>query len=247
MRNMKQYKNRNVKNALVDKVLSYFIEDKEENNYVHGTYFSYLGRFLMLCLGLCTCGTGIGFLLYANLGTDAVSVFSTGMAKVLHISYGSAMMLLQATFAILVFFVNKKYLHIASVMAVFIIGYPADFVHALLQRYLVFSPTLWTNIIFSFLGMLIVSLGVAIYLEAHLGVAPVDAGAEILLHRYPHISYRWFRIASDLCFLLAGLALGGDFGLGTFICAFGIGPVVAFHRKWCNKVYHYFEKSRVRG
>ena len=72
-----------------------------------------------------------------------------------------------------------------------------------------------------------------------LGVAPYDALSLMMSDRLP-LPYFGCRVFTDaLCALLAYL-LGGLIGLGTLICAFGLGPFVQFFTKhFSEKVLRY--------
>ncbi len=77
-------------------------------------------------------------------------------------------------------------------------------------------------------GVLIVSLGASMYQKADVGIAPYDSLALILDERLAKIPYFWCRIFTDGICALVAWALGGIVGLGTLVCALGLGPFIAF-------------------
>lgn len=77
-------------------------------------------------------------------------------------------------------------------------------------------------------GVLIVSLGASMYQKADVGIAPYDSLALILDERLVKIPYFWCRIFTDGICALVAWALGGIVGLGTLVCALGLGPFIAF-------------------
>jgi uncharacterized membrane protein YczE len=77
------------------------------------------------------------------------------------------------------------------------------------------------------LGMACVGLGSALYLPAGLGAGPRD-GLMIGLNRKTGWSLRLSRTLVEASALGIGILMGGKFGIGTLVFAFGIGPVVQF-------------------
>ena len=89
------------------------------------------------------------------------------------------------------------------------------------------------------LGVLILSLGASMYQTADTGIAPYDALSIILSRRQSKIPYFWCRIATDSICAIAAALLGGVIGIGTLICALGLGPFITFFdrlisRKLCG-------------
>ena len=91
--------------------------------------------------------------------------------------------------------------------------------------------TLGVRLALMALGMLIVSLGASMYQKADVGIAPYDSLALILDKWFTKIPYFWCRIFTDGVCALAAWALGGIVGLGTLVCALGLGPFITFFDK----------------
>ena len=77
-------------------------------------------------------------------------------------------------------------------------------------------------------GVLILSLGASMYQTADTGIAPYDALSIILSRRQRKIPYFWCRMATDSLCAAATALLGGIVGIGTLICALGLGPFISF-------------------
>ncbi len=76
-------------------------------------------------------------------------------------------------------------------------------------------------------GVVTLSLACALYQTADMGVAPYDA-LSIILSRKSRRPYLRCRMLTDsLCALIAFL-LGGLIGVGTLVCALGLGPFITF-------------------
>ena len=74
-------------------------------------------------------------------------------------------------------------------------------------------------------GILLIGPGSAFYIGADLGAGPRDTLMLVGAHRTGR-RVGLVRGALELCALVAGIALGGTFGIGTLLFAFGIGPVI---------------------
>ena len=82
-------------------------------------------------------------------------------------------------------------------------------------------------------------LGASMYQTADTGIAPYDALSIILSRRQSKVPYFWCRIATDSICAIAAALLGGVIGIGTLICALGLGPFITFFdrlisRKLCG-------------
>ena len=67
------------------------------------------------------------------------------------------------------------------------------------------------------------------------GVSPYDSVSIIMDEKIKKLPYFWARIFTDsLCTIVCFLT-GGLLGLGTLVCAFGIGPLVTFYNKYISE------------
>ena len=76
-------------------------------------------------------------------------------------------------------------------------------------------------------GVVTLSLACALYQTADMGVAPYDA-LSIVLSRKSRLSYLRCRILTDSLCAFAAFLLGGLIGVGTLVCALGLGPFITF-------------------
>lgn len=80
-------------------------------------------------------------------------------------------------------------------------------------------------------GIAVFAVGQGMYIAAGLGAGPRD-GLMTGLHRRYGWSIRVARTTIEVIALVAGLALGGAFGVATFVFAVGIGPMVQVTLRW---------------
>jgi len=192
-------------------------------------------RILVVAIGLTLSGVGVGILLYSYLGADPASVFYQGLINVLQLRYAYIAAIFNIVILSVVLLIDRKYVNIASIMAIFLIGISADLTSVALTH--VFSAQL--NVVVRggmvVIGCAIMSLGIATYIHADLGVGAIDLISEIISEKR-RLPYRWVRVACDIIFVAVGFSLGGVFGIGTLLVAFLTGPLVQFFRCFVYRI-----------
>jgi len=192
-------------------------------------------RIIVAIAGLMISGVGVGIFLYSQLGVDPASVLEQGLGNVFNISYGTASALTNVIILAIVLFVDKSYLNISSLLAIFGIGYTADLMSFILDSVITGELHLLVRIIMILVGCVIMGIGIATYIRADLGVGAIDLVSEIISNK-TKFPYRIVRIVGDVTFVVVGYLLGGTVGVGTLVAAFLTGPVVQFVRPYVYKV-----------
>ncbi len=191
-------------------------------------------KLIVAMAGLVICGIGVGIFLYSGLGVDPASVFELGIGNVFHISYGTSAAAINVVILAVVFFLDKSYINIASILAIFGIGYTADFANFILRIIFKGEQHIAVRLVMIIIGLLIMSAGIAAYIRADLGVGAIDLVSEIISDKL-NISYRGVRVSADVTFVVVGFLLGGSVGIGTVLAAFMTGPSVQFLRPYVHK------------
>lgn len=193
-------------------------------------------RILLASTGLALSGVGVGMFLHCNLGVDPASVLTQGIGNVFHLRYGYAASLINIVILAVVLLVDRRYIGVASVMAVFLIGFTADFTSLLLTNII---PAAQLHIAarcgMVFIGCTIMGIGIATYIRTDLGVGAIDLVSEIISAK-SGLPYRWVRVAGDISFVALGYCLGGVAGIGTLAAALLTGPMVQLCRPIVYKV-----------
>ena len=176
-----------------------------------------------LVLGLVIFGFGESLLIHSMIGLSPWLVLAEGIAINLNWSIGFA------TFAcsvviLLMWLPLKQQPGVGTILNIIIIAGTID-----MSMYVFdFSTSSYfTNLLVSFLGVLLVGLGSGIYLIANLGPGPRD-GLMTGLQRVTQYPIAWVRVCIEVSVVGVGWILGGTVGVGTLLFAFGIGPAVAF-------------------
>ena len=85
-------------------------------------------RVAMSFFGVIVTGFCIGAFQKANLGADPFTCFVTGIANLFHSTYSTFYIIVTGALLVGVFFVEKHYIGVATVINLFFTGMAADFI-----------------------------------------------------------------------------------------------------------------------
>jgi uncharacterized membrane protein YczE len=185
-------------------------------------------RMIGMIIGNVLIGLGIWLFKTSGMGNDPFSAMVMSVSELLHLSYSSFLVLLNTFIFIIEIAWGRKYIGIGTFANWFLIGYVAEFFISLSNRMIAPPQTFLEQLPFVVLGVLIISLGVSLYQTSDAGIAPFDSLALIMDERMTKVPYFWCRMMCDATCAVICLLTGGLIGLGTFLCAFGLGPVIHF-------------------
>ncbi len=198
---------------------------------------SYVNKFIRLISGFIILGIGVGLMLFTNLGVDPASVLSTGVAHTFNTSFGMGNGIVNVIILLVIFFIDRKYINVASILSMFVMGPFVDITMRALKS-MDFMGTLvgnfYLSLILVLLASFIMSLGLNLYSSAKLGYGAIDILSEILTDRIG-VNYKYIRTSMDVLIVLIGYLLGGSFGIGTIIVSLTFGFMVSLTRKYIDK------------
>ena len=184
----------------------------------------YIRRLLWLVMGMLVSAIGITMMLQANIGLEPWSVLQQGLAQTLGITYGTASMIVGA-FAIGAAVLCGESFGFGTVINIILC---AVFIDGLL--WLGWMHTLLTGLPMLLIGLELLALGTWMYMKSALGAGPRDA-LMVALARKTGRSVGLCRASVEIFVIIAGFLLGGQVGIGTVICAVGLGSLfnINFH------------------
>lgn len=183
-------------------------------------------RTARLYLGLFFFALGTVLTLRAALGISPWDVLADGIRKHMPLTFGQAVIAIGALLIVVSFtfgvrpgfgtLSNMVFIGLfADVMLGTGVGAELDDEHMALRVVVLLA------------GIAIIGLGSALYIGARMGAGPRDSLMVTVATR-TRLSVRAARTAIEGSALLAGVALGGSFGIGTAVFALTIGPSVHF-------------------
>ena len=177
-------------------------------------------RLLRCVTGLAFFGIGIAFFVKSTLGVPPWDVFHSGVSKHTGLGLGTVLIIV-AFFVLLLWIPLRLRPGIGTILNAVEIG----LVENIAQELLPDTSNIAVRIAFMAAGMLCIAAGSGFYIGAELGSGPRD-GLMLGLNKRFGISVRLARTVVEVTVMIIGILLGGKIGIGTFVFAFGIGPLV---------------------
>jgi len=189
-----------------------------------------LKNFFVMLAGIVLLSLGIALFKMTLMGNDPSSAFVMAVGDKIHIDFSIVLIICNLLWFVVEIIWGRKMIGIGTFVNWFFVGTIASLFVKLIGMVLHVEDSFPLRILVLVVGVLILSLGASMYQTADMGIAPYDALSLILSKKTP-IPYFWCRIMTDgACALLAFL-LGGIVGIGTLICAIGLGPFITFFNK----------------
>ncbi len=186
-------------------------------------------RILMAFFGVIVTGFCVGTFQKASLGTDPFTCFVTGIGNIFGSTYSTFYIIVTGILLIGVFFVEKHYIGIATLINLFCTGISADFMKYIWDLLLP-NPNLAMRVALMLLGVIGSSFSASVYFTADVGVSAYDAVSLIAANKYKLLPFKVCRILSDLVCVIVGLIFHAVVNVGTVITALFMGPVI----QWFN-------------
>lgn len=196
----------------------------------------------MSFFGVIVTGFCIGAFQKANLGADPFTCFVTGIANIFHSTYSTFYIIVTGALLVGVFFVEKHYIGIATVINLFFTGMAADFMRNILDNIFP-APGMAARLVMMLFGIFGTCFAASVYFTADLGVSAYDAWSLIAANKYKLMPFRLCRIASDSVCVLTGLIFHVTIGVGTVITALFMGPVVQWFNTNVSEPFLYGHKG----
>ncbi|MBR0423723.1 MAG: hypothetical protein IJJ04_03730 [Clostridia bacterium] len=183
------------------------------------------GKKVIICtLSLILLGFCFVINIAARQGADPITVFYEGFGKFLNMNVGLAVGLLNFSLVAFVFYVNRKYINIGTVIYLFVLG---NFINFGIWMYnLLHIPNVFIcQLIMSLIGCLFCFIGLGGFMAVDIGIDPWTAAA-VILSKKINKSFRSVKIVLDGLTLFLGWIMGGKVGVITVFCVFAGGPII---------------------
>lgn len=198
-----------------------------------------LRRILGMIAGVVIIGVGIAVFKFSHLGNDSISALNLRIAELSGLPFSIENVLMNLCLFVPQLIWGRRYIGLGTIINSFCIGFIVTFTSDVMAAAFGTADTLPVQLFWVAVGVLVVAFGCSLYQTADLGVAPYDALSLMMADRLP-VPYFGCRVFTDALCAVIAFVLGGLIGLGTLICAFGLGPFVQFFTKhFSEKVLQY--------
>lgn len=181
---------------------------------------------MQLIIGETFFGIGIGLMLRSEIGLPPWDVLHQGLSIQFGLTVGQCAILVSFVVLILWRPLRERY-GIGTLLNAILIGVMIDVTAAVVPEP---SNTGWAVVLMT-VGILLNAVSSGVYIGANLGPGPRDGLMTAIARRGPSI--RLTRATIEVTVLVIGVLLGGTFGIGTFLYALLMGPLVqVFLPRW---------------
>ncbi|MFL2127697.1 YitT family protein [Ruoffia sp. FAM 24228] len=188
----------------------------------------FIWKALMSLMGITLISFGAALSQTMNMGLDPFTAINTGASELLGFTLGNYQLFVNAAILAIILFFDRKIIGWGTIFNLVLVGYMIEFFISMLESFI--DPTQFAFIVqllITVVAILIFTFGVALYMDADLGVSPYDAIAPVITDRVS-ASYKTVRMIQDIIVVITAWILGGPVGVSTFITGFLAGPLIDF-------------------
>ena len=183
-------------------------------------------KIIIIVIGSVIAAYGITLALYAGFGGATLAVLWQGISRTFHISIGMASLIVAIVMIVFAFFYDRSQIHIGTILYQIVYSLCVD----LFANAHVYSTHLWVNALIMLLGVMLFAVGTGFYAAASLGRGSYEALTFSLAEK------NGWQIM-DIVMVIAGVLLGGKFGICTIVTIIISGPVIQFTASKTKKLF----------
>lgn len=200
-------------------------------------------NILWIELGLAISSAGTALFYAADLGSGAMATFSDGLHLLLDISYGNANTLSNMVLLVVLFFLQKSYINVGTILCVFTIGPWVNLFTPVFQATGLAQANMCLRLLAAAGGTVCMGVGLGLYVSVGCGLGAMEGIVMYCRERF-HISVGVSKIIQDVTLALPGILLGARWGVGTVIAMFCTGPVLQFSTAFFkSRMFSAFHRS----
>ena len=189
-------------------------------------------KIIIIVIGSVIAAYGITLAMYAGFGGATLAVLWQGISKTFHISIGMASLIVAAVMIVFAFFYDRSQIHIGTILYQIVYSLCVD----LFANAHVYSTYVWINVLIMMLGVILFAVGTGFYAAASLGRGSYEALTFSLAEKNGW-QVKKVRMILDIVMVIAGVLLGGTFGICTIVTIFISGPVIQITASKTKKLF----------
>ncbi len=192
------------------------------------SYQDWAKGLLVLFIGLTIAHLGVSLFLISALGSDPFTVLIQGISLMVGLSIGTCHVIALILLMLAMVITTKGYVKPGTVVCAFCGGWIIDLFLWLFGDMVTASSPMVLRLAVLVAGCVVLSLGMSIVIKSNSGTGPNDLIAIIVTDKLKKFPFARVRMGCDAVFTVAGVLMGGVFGIGTIVAVALIGPVVQF-------------------
>lgn len=210
-------------------------------------------RVVILLVGLVIAHLGVTLFLLADLGADPFNVLIQGLFRTIQAATGWSLMThgnvhMGVCFLIIIALlaIDRRYVKIGTLLCMICGGPIIDAFSWLLTPVFAAVPAVAFKVAMLAAGCVILAFGMTLVIKSDAGTGPNDLVAVVISDKLRR-KFSIIRVIVDFSFVAVGFLLGGQFGVGTIICAFLVGPVAGFFLPRSERIVNRFVEKLPQG
>ena len=173
-------------------------------------YKKQLLKILFVITGTAVAALGMDMAIYSGFGSATLAVLWQRISKTVNVTVGQASFTVAAAMVIFCLFYDRSQIHIGTILYQIVYGICIDW----FAPYIPCGESKSLNFLLMIAGLVIFSLGSALYSAADFGKGSYEALTFAIVNKN-HYSIQTVRIVLDIACVLGGILLGGEIGLCT--------------------------------
>lgn len=189
-------------------------------------------KLIMNIISVVLMGFGIALFSLSKMGVDPYTAMNMSIASKIGVSFGVWQLCLNLLIiSLIVMFAHRGLIGVGTVRNMVGVGFICDFFKSLLLPLLKIS-NLFESLLIMSVGLVFLCFSASLFFSSNIGVGAYDT-IGFMLTRKTGIKYKWCRVFTDFLVIAIAFAIDKDknMGVGTFITAFCMGPLVSFFNK----------------
>ncbi len=192
----------------------------------------FVKKIIIIVIGSIIAAYGITLALYAGFGGATLAVLWQGISGTFHISIGMASLIVAIVMIVFAFFYDRSQIHIGTIIYQIVYSLCVD----LFANAHVYSTHVWVNALIMLLGVILFAVGTGFYAAASLGRGSYEALTFSLAEKNGW-QVKVVRMILDIVMVIAGVLLGGRFGICTIVTIIISGPVIQFTASKTKEIF----------
>lgn len=178
-------------------------------------------RYFIVIIGSCLIGFGISLSISSGLGTDPLSLMYALAATIFSANLGVGNAIISVIMLVVTFAYKKKLIGFGTILCPLFIGLSLNVIGVNILQ-----PNYFLHrIIVLVIGLVIISIGTALYIKGELGTSPYDSSI-IMLSDLSNCSYGRAKMILDGLFIILYYFYFRKVDPAPFIAVIIIGPLI---------------------
>ncbi|WP_453991605.1 YczE/YyaS/YitT family protein [Bacillus nitroreducens] len=195
-------------------------------------------RVLFFSIGLFILALGISLMIIADIGAGAWDALNVGLSASIGLTVGNWVIIVGCIVMLVNAILLKERPAFLAIGTIILIGFFVDFWLLIALDGWNFKG-LFIKALVLVVGIVVASLGIAIYLQAKFPLSPLDNLMLAISKRFK-LKFGVSKTIAEATGLLLALLVGGPIGIGTLVVTFAIGPIIQLF-------FPFFEKLMQKG